>query len=85
MKKALNVKQMKDTIINYSIGDNKEFGKIWDTFLMMANMGFISQEEWGKFSDEFGTLEWVDNSLVDRYSGKVIAYINLYNGLIERA
>ena len=29
--KALNLKNMKETIVNYS-GDQKEFDKIWDGF-----------------------------------------------------
>ena len=31
MKKLLNLKNMKETIVNYS-SDQKEFDKIWDTF-----------------------------------------------------
>lgn len=51
MKKALNLKNMKETIINYS-GDQKEFDKIWDAFYQMACIGFISQNTWKKFSDK---------------------------------
>ena len=49
--KALNLKNMKETIVNYS-GDHEEFDKIWDAFYMMACIGFISQDTWKKFSDQ---------------------------------
>ena len=46
--KALNMKNMKETIVNYS-GDQKEFDKIWDAFYQMACIGFISNDVWEKF------------------------------------
>lgn len=46
--KALNLKNMKETIVNYS-GDQEEFNKIWDTFYQMACIDFISQDTWRKF------------------------------------
>lgn len=49
--KALNLKNMKETIVNYS-GDQKEFDKIWDAFYQMACIGFISQDTWKKFFDQ---------------------------------
>lgn len=49
--KALNLKNMKETIVNYS-GCQKEFDKIWDAFYQMACIGFISQDTWGKFSKQ---------------------------------
>ena len=49
--KALNLKNMKETIINYS-GNNEEFNKIWDSFYQMTCIGFISQDTWEKFSDQ---------------------------------
>ena len=49
--KALNLKNMKETIVNYS-GDQKEFDKIWDAFYQMACIGFISQDTWKKFCDQ---------------------------------
>lgn len=49
--KALNLKNMKETIVNYS-GDQKEFDKIWDAFYQMACIGFISQDTWEKFCDQ---------------------------------
>lgn len=51
MKKALNMKNMKETIVNYS-GDQKEFDKIWDTFYQMACLDFIDQDTWRKFYDQ---------------------------------
>lgn len=51
MKKALNLKNMKETIVNYS-ADQKEFDKIWDTFSEMACIGFIDQDTWKKFIDQ---------------------------------
>lgn len=48
--KLLNLKNMKETIVNYS-GDQKEFDKIWDAFYQMACIGFISQDTWIKFFD----------------------------------
>lgn len=46
--KALNLKNMKETIVNYS-GDQKEFNKIWNTFYYMSYLGFISQDTWKTF------------------------------------
>ena len=46
--KALNLKNMKETIVNYS-GNQEEFNKIWDTFYQMSCIGFISQDTWRKF------------------------------------
>lgn len=50
MKKALNVKNMKETLINYS-GIQDEMERIWNTCWQMATLGFISQDEWKKFFD----------------------------------
>lgn len=49
--KNLNLKNMKETIVNYS-SDQKEFDKIWDTFYYMTCIGFISQETWKKFYEQ---------------------------------
>lgn len=49
--KALNMKNMKETIVNYS-GDQKEFDKIWDAFYQMACIGFISNDVWEKFYNQ---------------------------------
>ena len=48
MVKTLNLKNMKETIVNFS-GDQKQFDKIWDAFFLMACSGFIEQEVWKKF------------------------------------
>lgn len=49
--KALNLKNMKETIVNYS-GDQKEFDKIWDAFYQMACIGFIDHDTWNIFYDQ---------------------------------
>lgn len=51
MKRNLNLKNMKEALINYS-GIKSEFDKIWDTFWQMATMDFISRETWLKFYEE---------------------------------
>ena len=47
--KGLNVKNMKETLVNYS-GMQSELEKIWNTFYEMACLGFISDDAWDKFS-----------------------------------
>ena len=49
--KALNLKNMKETLVNYS-GDQEEFSKIWDMFYDLACMRFISCKTWYKFVDQ---------------------------------
>lgn len=49
--KALNLKNMKETLVNYS-GDQKELEKIWDGLHQMACLGFITQDTWRKFYEE---------------------------------
>lgn len=49
--KALNLKNMKEAIVNYS-GSQEEFDKIWDGFCQMAYIGFISQDTLRKFFDQ---------------------------------
>lgn len=51
--KVLNLKNMKETIVNYS-ESQEEFDKIWDGFYQMACIGFISQDIWEKFFDQCG-------------------------------
>lgn len=46
--KLLNLKNMKETLVNYS-GDQEEFSEIWNGFYKMFRMGFISWETWSKF------------------------------------
>ena len=75
--KALNLKNMKETIVNYS-GDQEEFSKIWDGFYQMACLGFISRETWVKFAkqcrcwyyDEEGNCirDEVNDSIVWKYT-----------------
>lgn len=52
MAKALNIKNMKETLVNYCGGDEKEFGRIYQSFLDMALMGFIDDKTWDKFSKQ---------------------------------
>lgn len=51
MKKILNLKNMKEVLVNYS-GDNKELDKIWDALYIMSCCGFIDSDTWKKFSDQ---------------------------------
>lgn len=50
-KRALNVKQMKEALVNYS-GESEEFFRIWKTFYHMQCMGFITHDEWKRFYEE---------------------------------
>ena len=49
--KNLNLKNMKETLVNYSECQS-EFDRIWHAFYEMACMGFISQDTWKKFYDQ---------------------------------
>lgn len=49
--KALNLKNMKETIVNYS-SDQEEFNKIWNAFYYMSCLDFISRDTWYKFCDQ---------------------------------
>lgn len=49
--KALNLKNMKETLINYS-GEQKELENIWNWFWHMATMGFITRDTWNRFYDQ---------------------------------
>lgn len=49
--KLLNLKNMKEAIVNYS-EDQKDFDKIWYAFYQMACIGFISHDTWIKFFDQ---------------------------------
>lgn len=49
--KALNIKNMKETLINCS-GTQDEMDKIWDSFYQMATLGFIDSKAWEKFYNE---------------------------------
>lgn len=49
--KNLNLKNMKETLVNYS-GDNESMNDIWNAFKTMANCGFIDSKTWEKFFDQ---------------------------------
>lgn len=51
MKKLLNMKNMKEVLVNYS-GDQKELDKIWDAFHVMACCGFVDNNTWRKFFEQ---------------------------------
>lgn len=53
--KNLNLKNMKETIVNYA-GYQENFDKIWETFFNMVCFGFISRETWEKFYNQ--TKDW---------------------------
>lgn len=71
--KALNIKNMKETLVNYSGGDREEYDKIWTTFRDMVNLGFISSDTWIKFFNQ--TASWViddDMHLIDSRTGEIV-------------
>lgn len=47
-QKTLNLKNMKEALINYS-GTQEELNKIWDMFHEMEVLGFISPDLWNRF------------------------------------
>ena len=47
--KALNLKNMKETLVNYSRNQD-EFSKIWKGFFQMVCLDFISWDTWKEFS-----------------------------------
>lgn len=49
--KALNLKNMKEALINYS-GTQYEMDKIWNALFEMTCMNFISRETWVKFFEQ---------------------------------
>ena len=51
MSKNLTLKNMKETIVNFS-GDQETFDKIWETFYRMTCLGFIDRDTWRKFTDQ---------------------------------
>lgn len=80
-KRALNVKQMKETLVNYCGGNQDDYDGIWETFRMMRNLGFITHDEWSRFWDE--THEWTieGDYLVNGYTGGIIYdFDNARNG-----
>ena len=49
--KALNLKNMKETLVNYA-GDQEEFSELWNGFAKLVFLGFISNETWKKFWEQ---------------------------------
>ena len=49
--KNLNLKNMKETLVNYSECQS-EFDRILHAFYYMVFLGFISQDTWRKFYDQ---------------------------------
>ena len=49
--KNLNLKNMKETLVNYSEYQS-EFDRIWNAFYEMVCLGFISQDTWRKFFEQ---------------------------------
>lgn len=71
--KSMSIKNMKETLVNYCGGDREEFEKIWDTFRMMRNLGYISHETWDKFFEQ--TAGWCiddDMHLIDSRTDEII-------------
>lgn len=53
--KNLTLKNMKETLVNYS-DNQEELDKIWNGFYLMAYLGFINENTWRKFSEQ--SKEW---------------------------
>ena len=70
--KALNIKNMKETLVNYCGGDIQEYIKIWDNLYQMACLGFITRDTWGKFFDECSSWNIEGDELIDEDTGEVI-------------
>lgn len=78
--KALNVKNMKETLVNYSAGCYEDYEKMWNTFREMRMMGFISTEVWNKFFDQTKSWTIVDGILYDTEKEKMIFDFDNRNG-----
>lgn len=73
MKKALNIKNMKETLVNFSGGDREEYDRIWSAFRDMRNLGFIDAAMWDKFWAQ--TSAWCiddDMHLIDSRTGEIV-------------
>ena len=70
--KAMSIKNMKETLVNWCGGDIEEYNKIWDTFHNMKCLGYIGNEVWKKFFDQ--TAGWtIDGDyLIDSRTGEII-------------
>ena len=75
--KSLNLKNMKETIVNYS-GDQEDFNKIWDTFYQMSILGFISHDTWKKFYEQCSGW-YVDDEICGIRDDRTEAVIWKYN------
>ena len=71
--KTLNLKNMKETQVNYS-GTQEEMNKIWDTLYQMVCLGFISNDLWMKFSDECQGWVIEGNKVIDTRHGDRVVY-----------
>lgn len=80
--KYLNLKNMKETLVNYS-GDNQEIQKIWDGFHLMACMDFITGDTWRKFYEECKGWYVTDDGSEVRDSAHDDKLIWTYNGETE--
>ena len=72
-QKALNLKNMKEALVNYS-GTQDELYKIWHMFHEMEVLGFISPNLWERFYDE--TAGWVieGDKVIDGRNGDKVIY-----------
>lgn len=70
--KSLNIKNMKETLVNFCGGDSEEYDRIWGAYHDMACLGFITRDTWDKFWEQ--TASWVIDGdyLIDNNTGKVI-------------
>ena len=67
--KALNVKNMKETLVNYCGGSEDEYNKIYSVFWEMATMGFISDKDWRRFFDDTHAWTISGDYLIDTSKG----------------
>lgn len=49
MGKTLNIKNMKETLVNYSSGRQKEMDRIWKALYTMYQCGYITYSTWKDF------------------------------------
>lgn len=70
--KSMNVKNMKETLVNYCGGDLNEFTRIWASFYSMVGLGFIPFETWAKFVDAAGSWTIDGDYLIDTMTGETI-------------
>ena len=71
--KGLNLKNMKETLVNYCGADRDEFERIWNAFRDMRMLGFITSETWDKFYEQ--TASWCiddDMHLIDSKDGHIV-------------